>query len=69
MKPAPTAQLDNLQVLQEPEAVTERIGSVVCERLEEENPPQSPFFNVWCKKEPTPALEGACLASGLFEAF
>ena len=32
------------QVLQNPEAVTERIVSVVRERLEEKNPPQSPFF-------------------------
>ena len=37
-------RFDNLQVLQNPEAVTERIGSVVRERLEEKNPPHSPFF-------------------------
>ena len=36
-------RFDNLQVLQNPEAVTERIISVVRERLEEKNPPQSPF--------------------------
>jgi len=36
-------RFDNLQVLQNPEAVTERIGSVVRKRLEEKNPPQSPF--------------------------
>ena len=36
-------RFDNLRVLQEPEAVLERIVSVVRERLGEENPPQSPF--------------------------